>query len=384
MAEALVILSRPASDAGWPLVRVAGLPAIERNLMALRSVGIERAIVACGETEHTAVAAHFARRTPDARLPEVAVTRLDASPATGGAMPVLDGAFVYHPERLRGMVVAVQEGMPHTEPRRRSAPAHAEQAAWYCEEIATAPGRRRARRAIRESLRKPSDGWFARTIDRSASLAISSLLAPLPVHPNVITVGTLVVGVAAGLLAARGTYASFAAAGVMFLLASVLDGVDGEIARMKFQGSNAGQWLDTVCDDLTNVIYLSGVTLGTWRAVASPWLLWSGVAAVALDLVTVSFLYWQLMTRVNARTLLAFEETILAPALEQPGMAGLVARLQPFVKRDIYAPLFLAFALAGAAWVALPATAVALAITLAFLLRDLARQGSAGARLGPA
>ncbi len=363
MNEALVNVSEPGADASWPLARVAGLPAIERNLMALRSVGVGRARLACGDAEFPVVSAHFARRAPDARLPEVTV----AGPGECGCDPylVLDGRFVHHPDRLRAeMPVPSADG-----PRAETTAA----AAGYREAITTAAGRRRARRAVLQSLRKPTDGWFARTIDRSISLSISSALAPFPIHPNAVTVGTLLVGVGAGLLAARGTYAAFAAAGALFLLASILDGVDGEIARMKFQGSVAGQWLDTVCDDLTNAVYLAGVTAGVWRAFASTWLLAAGIAAVALDIATVSFLYWQLLTRLNARSLLAFEETILAPALEQPGLSRLVARLQPLMKRDIYAPVFLAFALAGASWLTLPAAALALAITLAFLVRDFAR-----------
>jgi phosphatidylglycerophosphate synthase len=352
--EALVIVDDPgAADPRWPLVRIAGLPAIERNLMALRSVGVRTVGVACGPAEYETVAGHLAVRRADRRLPEVRVGVGPGEPH--GAALVLDGRCVYHPrllERLR------EGGADPT---------------LYREDITTPEGRRRARRAIRHSLRKPTDGWFARTIDRSASLAISSLLAPFPVHPNAVTLGTLLVGVASGLLAARGTYWSLVAASGLFLLASVLDGVDGELARMKFQGSRTGQWLDTVCDDLTNAIYLTGLTVGAWRTLGWPWLLWTGVAAIALDVITVSFLYWHLVARVDAATLLAFEETILAPALAERGLAGLVARLQPFIKRDVYAPIFLVFALAGAAWLALPGTAVAVAITAVYLVRDFAR-----------
>jgi phosphatidylglycerophosphate synthase len=363
MNEAVVNVSEPGAEAGWPLARVAGLPAIERNLMALRSVGVGRARLACGEAEFPFLSAHFARRARDARLPEVTVMRLGECRC--GANLVLDGRFVHHPDRLRAaMPLPSGVGLQ---------PDGAAAAAGYCEAITTAGGRRRARRAILQSLRKPTDGWFARTVDRSISLAISSALAPFPIHPNAVTIGTLLVGVGAGLLAARGTYAGFAAAGALFLLASILDGVDGEIARMKFQGSAVGQWLDTVCDDLTNAFYLAGVAAGAWRAYGSEWLLAAGIAAVALDVITVSFLYWQLLTRLNARTLLAFEETIHAPALEHPGLPGLVARLQPLMKRDVYAPVFLALALAGAAWLTLPAAALALAITLVFLVRDFAR-----------
>lgn len=369
MVEAVVIVSNPGHDARWPLARVAGLPAVERNLMALRAAGVERATIACGAAEHAVLASHLERRRGDRRLPEIALSLLDGPLPDSAGILTLDGRRVYHPELLRAMLDVQQAGAPTDVVR----PAPSRPASWYREDITTPEGRRRACRAIRQSLRKPTDGWFARTIDRSVSLAISAVLAPFPIHPNVVTLGTLLVGVASGLLAARGTYALFVAGGALFLLASVLDGVDGELARMKFQGTDTGQWLDTVCDDLTNAIYLAGVTAGTWRAFASPLLLWTGVAAVALDVVTVSFLYWQLVTKVNARTLLAFEETILAPALRQRGLARFVARLQPLLKRDLYAPLFLVFALAGVAWFSLPAAAVGLAVALVFLVRDFAR-----------
>jgi hypothetical protein len=65
--------------------------------------------------------------------------------------------------------------------------------------------------------------------------------------------------------------------------------------------------------------------------------------------------------------------------LQGRGLARFVARLQPLMKRDLYAPLFLLFALGGAPWLALPLTAVALAITLAFVLGDFARTRRIGA-----
>jgi phosphatidylglycerophosphate synthase len=370
MTEVFLTLSHSGPDPRWPLVRVAGLSAVDRNLMALHSVGVAQVTLCCGSSEYALLAPRFAARRADPRLPVVSVARLDALPAASGNRPalVLDGRRVYHPELLRRRLAVAAEGAGAGSNPALPPPL-------YDEDITTPAGRRRARRAIRRSLRKPTDGWFARTIDRSVSLAISAVLAPFPVHPNAVTRRTLGVGVASGLLAARGTYAGFVAAGALFLLASVLDGVDGELARMKFQGSSVGQWLDTVCDDLTNAIYLAGVTAGAWHTFASPFLLWAGVTAVALDIVTVGLLYWELVTRVNARTLLAFEETILAPALKEHGLTALVARLQPFIKRDVYAPLFLVFALLGIAWVSLPATSVALVVTLVFLVRDLARSG---------
>jgi phosphatidylglycerophosphate synthase len=46
---------------------------------------------------------------------------------------------------------------------------------------------------------------------------------------------------------------------------SILDGCDGELARLKMQGSRLGEWLDNVIDDAINVVY--AVALGHAAAV---------------------------------------------------------------------------------------------------------------------
>ena len=43
-------------------------------------------------------------------------------------------------------------------------------------------------------------------------------------------------------------------------LQSILDGCDGEIARLKFKSSKVGEWLDNILDDQVNVGY--GIGLG--------------------------------------------------------------------------------------------------------------------------
>jgi len=362
VADAVLLVSRPeATDPRWPLARVAGLPAVERTLMTLHSLGVQRVRVVCGVREFATVAAHFGARRPDRRLPLVEVV-----PLAPCAPTAIDAGVVRPAPALRAQLAGASP-----DALRRLG---------YAEDVTSPQGRRRAERAILQSLRQPNDGWFARTIDRSVSLAISRRLAPLPLTPNAVTLGTMVVGLAAGLLACLGTYPGFVGAGALFLLASVLDGVDGEIARMKFQQSDGGQWLDTVCDDLANVVYLAGVTVGSWRAFASPWLLQAGVAAVILDVATVSLMYWQLLTRLNARSLHAFEEKIAGPGFRANAFVRLLVRLAGSIKRDFYAPAFLLFALCGAAWIALPATAVALTVTLGFLLWDLARDAAAARR----
>jgi len=51
------------------------------------------------------------------------------------------------------------------------------------------------------------------------------------------------------------------------LWASVLDGCDGEVARLKLQESAFGCWLETVCDYLFYLILFVGMNIA-WKLTA--------------------------------------------------------------------------------------------------------------------
>ncbi len=67
--------------------------------------------------------------------------------------------------------------------------------------------------------------------------------------------------------------------GILFHFASVLDGVDGEVARLKFMSSRQGEYVDTICDSLAYVAFLAGLTVAAYRAPVPDILFWNGVAA---------------------------------------------------------------------------------------------------------
>ena len=76
--------------------------------------------------------------------------------------------------------------------------------------------------------------------------------------------------------------------------AVILDGCDGGIARLKFQGSKLGEWLDNVLDDTINIAY--GVALGHAAAVLleEPAYRWLGLATGAGYVIYNAVLYAQL------------------------------------------------------------------------------------------
>src|SRR5262249_20972213 len=128
--------------------------------------------------------------------------------------------------------------------------------------VVRADNAREARRFMLRCLRKPVDGLISRTINRPISLAMSSLFVETPITPNQLTILTFVVALVAAALMTQGHF--FLGACVM-QFSSILDGCDGEVARLKYQSSRLGGWLDTILDDVSNQIFLLSTAWGVYH-----------------------------------------------------------------------------------------------------------------------
>jgi phosphatidylglycerophosphate synthase len=126
-------------------------------------------------------------------------------------------------------------------------------------------------------LVKPTDGIFAR-MNRKVSIPISRRIIPFPITPNMVSLFTLGVSLAAGGFLALGGYWNMLTGAILSWLASVLDGCDGEVARLKLQESDFGCWLETVCDYLYYLFIFAGMTIGLLRSSGDrTYLLWGGL-----------------------------------------------------------------------------------------------------------
>ena len=114
-------------------------------------------------------------------------------------------------------------------------------------------------------LVKPTDGIFART-NRRVSIPISRQIIRFPITPNMVSLFTLAVSFAAGVFFALGGYWNMLVGAILSWLSSVLDGCDGEVARLKLQESAFGCWLETICDYLSYLFTFVGITIGLWRS----------------------------------------------------------------------------------------------------------------------
>jgi phosphatidylglycerophosphate synthase len=129
-------------------------------------------------------------------------------------------------------------------------------------------------------LVKSTDGIFAR-MNRRVSIPISRRLIKFPITPNMVSLFTLALGLAAGVCFAAGGYWNFLAGAVLGVVTSILDGCDGEVARLKLQVSDFGCWMDTFCDYLYYIVTFAGITIGLVRSKGQQSLAGWGVAIFA-------------------------------------------------------------------------------------------------------
>ncbi|MCA9527136.1 MAG: CDP-alcohol phosphatidyltransferase family protein [Myxococcales bacterium] len=216
--------------------------------------------------------------------------------------------------------------------------------------VASAADLPAAERLLIQSLTKPADGVVARNINRKISGPISRLLAPHGVHPNMVTAVVCLIGVLSLPFNALGTYAGFVLGGLCYYLSSVLDGVDGELSRLKYLGSPLGAWLDTIVDDIVGTAYLVGLYVGLHRYAGHDGWFWAGTVALVAYFLTVLPRYWLMVTSVGVGD----HQAIAAQRLATE--KGAFGKAVDFVASTLFRLDFLVFlafmlSLAGVAWI---------------------------------
>jgi phosphatidylglycerophosphate synthase len=135
--------------------------------------------------------------------------------------------------------------------------------AWH-RHLATEQDADEATDQIWQDCRKSVDGPVSRHFNRYISLFISRRVAKWGVKANHVTAVTAILGVVGGLLGLIGGYWGFLAAALAYKANSIIDGVDGEMARGKYEFSEWGAWLDNFSDDSKDIFFYIGVSVGAY------------------------------------------------------------------------------------------------------------------------
>jgi phosphatidylglycerophosphate synthase len=143
-----------------------------------------------------------------------------------------------------------------------------------------ADSRRAAEDALFTTLGRSGDGWFTRVFDRRLSRALTRRLLPLGVSPNAVTLVSISIGITGGLCFALGTPAAATVGALLFLASTIIDGCDGELARLTFRESRLGARLDLVGDNVVHVFLFGGIALGLYRRSHDPMVATLGILLV--------------------------------------------------------------------------------------------------------
>ncbi|WP_297093169.1 bifunctional L-myo-inositol-1-phosphate cytidylyltransferase/CDP-L-myo-inositol myo-inositolphosphotransferase [Thermococcus sp.] len=132
---------------------------------------------------------------------------------------------------------------------------------------------KKARRMlVKTAVKGTGDGFISRHLNRRISTEISYLLAER-VTPNGMTAITFALGMLSALL----TLLSLPLAGILYQLSSILDGVDGELARAQLRTSRLGGYIDSLLDRYVDGAFLA---LLAYSTLTEP--LWHLIALLAL------------------------------------------------------------------------------------------------------
>ncbi len=129
--------------------------------------------------------------------------------------------------------------------------------------------REAAERVIARTMRHDTahtDGFMARIFDRKLSWRLSYLLARTRVTPNQVTLANTALGLTIAWMFAQPGYWIRLLASALFVVSITIDGVDGELARLKMAETPAGGRLDALTDNLVHIAIFFGISIGCYRA----------------------------------------------------------------------------------------------------------------------
>ncbi|MDA0710050.1 MAG: NTP transferase domain-containing protein [bacterium] len=214
-----------------------------------------------------------------------------------------------------------------------------------------------AERSLFRMLGKPTDGFVSRNFNRKVSTRITRLLVHTPFTPNQLSVGTMLISFVSAWLVSQGgnSYWHLALGGLLFQFASIVDGCDGEIAKLKFMGSRLGEWIDTLADNVSYLVFLVAIIAGMYEQSGDSFYPLLGGAMLSLDVLGVLLIFLYLKV-VGSGSIVSFNMAFSSEVPEdERGWVFRVCKSLLFMsRRDFFAALFCVLALtdniAGMYW----------------------------------
>ncbi len=208
------------------------------------------------------------------------------------------------------------------------------------------------------NIRKNTEGWAAYYINKPISFQMTRGLLYTSITPNQITFFNFILALLSAWFLASPLYMYRIMGGLGMALSSIIDGCDGEVARLKVLSSNWGAWFDTVADDVSNNLFLMALFIGLYRDTGYA-LYWQiGWLNLSLSVLVTALIYHQLISAKKGGDVKNFK-----PVWDHTqGKKSFFEKVRPLMKRDFFIVVILFFVVIDyrvvVLWMALVGTTV--------------------------
>ena len=143
------------------------------------------------------------------------------------------------------------------------------------------------------ALENPRDGLVDTYLNRKFSRLLTRFFLRTPLTPNQITVLSFLTGLIGASCFLLGSYAWAVAGALLLQFSTVMDCVDGEVARVKMLESPFGARLDISLDTVVHIAIFLGVGVAVWKQdglAAAPLLggMLAAAACISFPLITIA------------------------------------------------------------------------------------------------
>jgi CDP-L-myo-inositol myo-inositolphosphotransferase len=211
-------------------------------------------------------------------------------------------------------------------------------------------------------------GFIAQKVNKRISLPISIRLAKTRIHPNYLTAFNMIVGflsswfiyMAAVTYSSSANYILMVLGGLFFQAASILDGVDGEVAKFTLTVSKLGGWLDTFSDNMTLLLflvsnsYLYYIVMG---GVAS----FVTIAVLFISLTVMLYIMINFLSKFSdSGSLVAYDKEFLQTLPSSDVFVKFALKMKYLTKKEMFSIIFCLMGFTGYIYLIIPMAAFVL------------------------
>jgi len=290
----ILLLKKPGEEENpshWYSSKIAGVPFILRNLLTLQRVGM-KTLAIFYEDSNDDLQKSFDKILMDTRLsgkivwiPNIIKLKewIQNNPSP---LYIFNGSFLYdkkklfklihsEPNNINEVIIPINpDNLENFLLKTRSAPSNLkpESSSGFPLYV---PGSHELQiqkiedfKALHEAqLRKSGlshDSPITRILSRPVSRFLTRILINTPLTPNQITLMSFFFGLISAFLFSQVGYANGVIAAILLVISTWIDGVDGEIARVKFMETDIGKKLDIYCDNIIHFLVFTAIGCGIY------------------------------------------------------------------------------------------------------------------------